>query len=147
METTTHAMTLGRLRGIAVVALAALAASSCGGEEAQPRGDRPPTAVIVNAAILDGRVAVSPRSFGAGPIRLVVTNQTRASQELRLQDAKTGSALRQRTGPINPADTASLKADLPEGRYILAAGRDGDAETVLDVGPPRPNSDDELFQP
>jgi hypothetical protein len=148
METLMHAMTSFRSRLSAGALAVGLVLSSCGSEEPRKRGDRPPTPIVVNAAILDERLAVSPAEFGAGPIRLVVTNQTRASKELRLETAGPESGLRQRTGPINPSDTASLQADLPEGSYTMTVG-EGDDETsaTLAVGPERPNSDNDLLQP
>ncbi|UUY01892.1 hypothetical protein LRS13_14285 [Svornostia abyssi] len=148
METATLAMAPTRPRLIAGVLALGLFAASCGSEEPEERGDRPPTPIVVNAAILDEQLAVSPTKFGAGPIRLVVTNQTRGSKELRLETAGQDAGLRQRTGPINPSDTASLQADLPEGEYTVTVG-DGQRATsaTLAVGPERPNSNNDLLQP
>lgn len=148
MEIATHAMTPSRLRLAAGVLAVGLFASSCGGEEQQPRGNRPPTPIVVSAAILDKQIAVSPKAFGAGPVRLVVTNQTGTSKELKLETAGSGAGLRQRTGPINPSDTAALQADLPEGRYTVTVGEGDTARsTTLAVGPERPNSNNDLLQP
>lgn len=148
METATPATTPSRPRLVAGALVVGLLLSACGSDEPGERGNRPPTPIIVNAAILDGQLAVSPRRFGAGPIRLVVTNQTRGTKELRLETAGQETGLRQRTGPINPSDTASLQADLPEGEYTVTAGDGGDRTTAtLAVGPERPNSDDDLLQP
>lgn len=150
MEIAPHAMTGSRSRLVAGALVIGIFATSCGAEESEERGDRPPTPIVVNAAILDEQLAVSPKKFGAGPIRLVVTNQTRGSKELRLETAGPETGLRQRTGPINPSDTASLQADLPEGEYTVTVG-EGDGEggpsATLAVGPERPNSNDDLLQP
>lgn len=148
METFSAAIRPSRPRLVAGALVIGLIAAGCGSEEPEERGNRPPTPVIVNAAILDQQLAVSPRRFGAGPIRLVVTNQTGGTKELRLETAGQETGLRQRTGPINPSDTASLQADLPEGEYTITAGEGDDrATTTLAVGPERPNSDDDLLQP
>ena len=148
METATPATTPTRPRLAAGALAAALLLSSCGSEEPEQRGNRPPTPIVVNAAILDGTLAISPKSFGAGPIRLVVTNQTGNTKELRLETAGRDSGLRQRTGPINPSDTASLQANLPEGEYTVTAGEGSRATSeTLAVGPERPNSDNDLLQP
>lgn len=148
MEIATHAMTPSRLRLAAGALVVGLLVSSCGSEESEERGNRPPTPIVVNAAILDEQLAISPTRFGAGPIRLVVTNQTRGSKELRLETAGQDTGLRQRTGPINPSDTASLQADLPEGEYTITVGEgDAEATATLAVGPERPNSDNDLLQP
>ena len=50
----------------------------CGEDEDHANRDRPAASINVTAAIIDGRINVSPRSVGAGPIRLIVTNQTDA---------------------------------------------------------------------
>lgn len=148
METATPAMTPTRPRLAAGVVTAALLLSACGSDEPEERGNRPPTPIVVNAAILDDTLAISPKRFGAGPIRLVVTNQTGNTKELRLETAGQDSGLRQRTGPINPSDTASLQADLPEGEYTVTAGEGSRATSeTLAVGPERPNSDNDLLQP
>lgn len=148
METATHAMTPSRPRLAAGVLVIGLLVASCGSDEPAERGNRPPTPIVVNAAILDEQLAVSPKRFGAGPIRLVVTNQTRGAKELRLETAGAETGLRQRTGPINPSDTASLQADLPEGEYTVTVGEGEDEATeTLAVGPERPNSDSDLLQP
>lgn len=148
METVSAAITPSRPRLVAGALLAGLIAAGCGSDENEERGNRPPTPIVVNAAILDQQLAVSPRRFGAGPIRLVVTNQTRGTKELRLETAGQETGLRQRTGPINPSDTASLQANLPEGEYTITAGEGDDrTTTTLAVGPERPNSDNDLLQP
>lgn len=141
-------MTSSRPRLVAGALAVGLLLVSCGSEEPQERGNRPPTPIVVNAAILDQQLAISPKRFGAGPIRLVVTNQTGTSKELKLETAGPQTGLRQRTGPINPSDTAALQADLPEGEYTVTVG-DGDdaARATLAVGPERPNSNNDLLQP
>ena len=59
------------------VALAGLLGlPACGEGEDHVNRERPAASINVTAAIIDGRVIVSPRRFGAGPIRLLVTNQT-----------------------------------------------------------------------
>jgi hypothetical protein len=148
METPTNAMTRSRSLIAASALVVGLLLGACGSDDPEERGNRPPTPIVVNAAILDGKLTVAPAQFGAGPIRLVVTNQTQASKELVLETAGADAGLRQRTGPINPSDTASLKADLTEGAYTVTAGDGGDkTSATLDVGPERPNSDSDLFQP
>jgi hypothetical protein len=148
METATAAITSFRLRLLAGTLILGLLVGACGSEDPEERGNRPPTPIVVNAAILDEQLAVSPRRFGAGPIRLVVTNQTGGTKELRLETAGQAAGLRQRTGPINPSDTAVLQADLPEGEYTVTAGEGDDrTTTTLAVGPQRPNSDNDLLQP
>ncbi len=134
----------------AVVGLA-LFVASCGGEESDYANEpRPPSPIVVSASINADRVSVSPRSFGAGPVTLIVTNQTERAQELTLETDEIGGdapGIEQNSGPINPGDTASLKADLKQGTYRIGVdGRSIDAAS-LQVGDERESAQNDLLQP
>jgi hypothetical protein len=131
----------------AVVIAGALAASAagCGGSDYKNK-PRPPVPIVLTASISPERVSVSPTKFGGGPVTLIVTNQTQASQQLTLE-SDGGSAVNQQTGPINPHDTATLKADLTEGTYSVHVAGRGIRPQQLDVGPERPSAQNELLQP
>ena len=125
-----------------------LLASGCGAEDDYANERRPPTPIVVAGAITDGRLSVSPRQIGAGPITLILTNQTERAQEVTLETNEIGGengGIRQSSGPINPGDTATLKADLTSGTYRVAV--EGGAAAALRVGAPRPSAQDELLQP
>jgi hypothetical protein len=134
--------------GLGAVAIGLLLAG-CGSETDYKNRPRPPSPITITASINDGRVEVSPAKFGAGPITLVVTNQTQASRDLVIEtDTGSGQAgIRQQTGPINPLGTASLKADLRQGRYTVRvkSGEIDPAELV--VGEQRASAQNELLQP
>ena len=139
-----------RSNRIAAVALCACAITAgCGGDSDDYENKaRPPAPILVSASINDGRISVSPRRFGAGPITLIVTNQTDSAKEITLEtDEIAGDqpGISQDTGPINPGDTASLKADLREGTYRLNI--DGGGGAAINVGEPRPSAQNELLQP
>ena len=131
----------------------ALLVAGCGTQSDYKNNPRPPSPITITAAISGGRVEVSPRHFGAGPITLVVTNQTGRLRDLVLESAsqpgsgKTGLPA-QHTGPINPQGTASLKADLQQGRYTVSV-RAGHAirPARLVVGRKRPSAQNQLLQP
>jgi hypothetical protein len=111
---------------------------------------RPPSPIVVTASISQNRVSVSPQHFGAGPITLVVTNQTDASQDVRLETDELGGTapgIKQATGPINPRDTASLKADVRQGTYKVSVSGDGIRAARIAVGPKRKSAQNELLQP
>ena len=138
-------------RTAAVALCAAALIAGCGGDdddyENRPRSPAP---IVVSASINGERVSVSPRRFGAGPVTLIVTNQTQSAQELTLETDEIGGSgpgIRQETGPINPGDTASLKADLRQGSYRVAVGGSGIEGAALSVGEPRPSAQNELLQP
>ncbi len=123
---------------------AVVLASGCGDDDDYANELRPPTPIVISAAISDKRVSVSPRMFGAGPVTLVVTNQTERAQEVRLE---TDESIEQRSGPISPGDTASLKADLRRGTYSVGVEGGRIAAAALKVGAQRPSSQDQLLQP
>jgi hypothetical protein len=129
------------LAGAAVLGLA-----GCGDEDRANR-ERPPATINVTAAIADGRIHVSPRAFGAGPVRVLVSNQTASEQELTFETAGDASGVRRTSAPITPDGTATLEVDATEGDYEFRTG-DGDVEPVaVKVGAPRPSAQNELLQP
>lgn len=141
---------MSRLVAASAVAVAMVASGCAGDEDDYANEPRPPAPIVVSASIGQDRISVSPRSFGAGPITLIVANQTRRAQELTLETDEIGGdepGIRQTSGPINPGDTASLKADLRTGTYRIGVGGDRIRAATLRVGEPRPSAQDELLQP
>ena len=136
---------------IAVTAIPfSLLAASCSEEDDYANRARPPSPIVISAAISPERVSVSPRQFGAGPITLIVTNQTESAQEITLETDEIGGdapGIEQRSGPINPGDTASLKADLAEGTYSVGVDGSGIGAASLKVGAQRESAQDDLLQP
>jgi hypothetical protein len=135
-----------RMRWALVVAAAA-GIAGCGDDEDHANRERPPATINVTAAIADGRVLVSPRSFSAGPIRLIVSNQTTSAQAVTLETGGTAAGVTQTSAPITPAGTGTLELDLPEGDYEVSTddGRIRPAEVT--VGAPRPSAQQALLQP
>jgi hypothetical protein len=142
---------LSRARAIAAaVTLSAAFAAACGDEDDYANEPRPPAPIVVSAAVTDSAVSVSPREFGAGPVNLIATNQTEKAQEITLETDEIGGTepgIQQRTGPINPGDTATLKADLRPGTYRIAVDGDEIKAAALEVGDARPSAQNELLQP
>jgi hypothetical protein len=133
---------------LAVAAVVVLV--GCGGSSDYKNDPRPPAPIVLTASIDDQRVSVSPRSFGAGPISLVVTNQTSTAQRVTLESADkagSGPGLKQETAPISPRDTATLKADVKPGRYTVHVGGDGISAARLQVGAQRASAQNDLLQP
>jgi hypothetical protein len=131
--------------------MGALAIAGCGGDDqTYSNKPRPPAPIVLTASISNEGVAVSPERFGAGPIRVVVTNQTGAAQRLTLEsDDKIGQGpgVREETSPINPRDTARLAADVQPGRYLLHVDGSGIRAARLVVGARRASAQNELLQP
>jgi hypothetical protein len=131
----------------ALVVAAAVGVAGCGDEEDHANRDRPAAAINVTAAIADGRIHVSPRSFGAGPIRLIVSNQTTSAQAVTLETGGDESGVTQTTEAITPAGTATLQVDVPEGDYEIRTDDRKVRPTAVKVGSARPSSQNELLLP
>jgi hypothetical protein len=119
----------------------------------QPQGlrERPPAADAdhVTAAITPDRITVSPKDFGAGPVTIIIANQTEQPQTVTVETETLaeGPGIKQSTSPINPDGTATLKLDLKEGDYTVTVDGDGIEGADVAVGKPRPSSQDQLLQP
>jgi hypothetical protein len=111
--------------------------------------NRPPVPVVVSASIDDSTVTVSPRRLGAGPITLVITNQSKASQQVTLeQDARGAPAdATVQTGPINPRETAQIQASVEQGAYALHVGGTKVRAAHLVVGRERASAQHDLMTP
>jgi hypothetical protein len=135
-------------RAAAAGIAAALALAACGSTTERRNEPRPPTRIVITGSISTDRVSVSPRRFGAGPVSLIVANLTDTSQQVTLETAgRDHPGLRQQTAPINPRDTAELRADLGTGRYTVKVSGGGIAAATLRVGRPRPSAQNDLLQP
>jgi hypothetical protein len=125
----------------------ALGAGGCGGAGGDYKNEpRPPSPIVVTAAVSKDQVSVSPRKLGAGPISLIVSNQTGASQQVTIESAG-APGVRQETAPINPRDTATLTADVAPGTYRVHVAGDGIRAATFRVGRERPSAQNDLLQP
>ena len=139
-----------RATGSALALAAVTVAGACGEDEERANRERPAATINVTAAIIDGHIRVSPRRFGAGPIRLLITNRTTLARAVTFEtdeiDGLSGG-LTQSTSPINPAGTAMLEVDVRQGRYELSASGRGIRPAAVRVGAARPSAQQELLQP
>jgi hypothetical protein len=119
----------------------------CGSSNDYKNEPRPPSPIVVTASINHNQVAVSPRRFGAGPITLIVTNQTGASQQLTVEINNGQAGFKGRTGPINPHDTGQLNANLGTGTYSVHVDGNSVRPARLTVGRSRPSAQNDLLQP
>jgi hypothetical protein len=133
----------GALAAAAVLALAGTGAG-CGGDDEARSQERPPVPVNVSVAVNDNDITASPAKFGAGPITLLISNQSGGSQTLTID----GPRLRRSMGPINPQDTATVRLRVGPGEYTISAAESaGLREERLQVGPPRPSAQNDLLLP
>ena len=142
----------GRWLGIAAGALAlAGTATGCGGDSGTFANEpRPAAPITVTAAIDHSRVRVSPERFGAGPVTVIVSNQSGSPQDITFETDEVGgtqAGIRKSAGPVADHDTATLQVDPREGTYRLAVKSRAIAPAAITVGGPRKSSQDELLQP
>jgi hypothetical protein len=129
------------------LALAAVTVAGCGSGTDYKNEPRPPAPIVVTASISKHAVSVSPTKFGAGPVTLIVTNQTGASQQLTVEINNGQAGFKGRTGPINPRDTGQLKGDLGQGTYSVHVDGGSIRSAHLVVGKERASAQNDLLQP
>src|SRR3954468_14999578 len=95
----------------AILATMAVGVAGCGGGSDFKNEPRPPAPVQLTGVIRDDKVTVSPNRVGAGPIIIIVSNQTQNAHTLTLDGGETKDTV----GPINPLDTAKIQQTLKEG--------------------------------
>jgi hypothetical protein len=141
-------MRIAPVTGCALALSGILAAAGCGGDGDRVDRDKPAASINVTAAIAGGRIHVSPRTFGAGPIRLIVSNQTATAQAVTLETDGSGSpGITQTTAPISPAGTGTIEVSVERGRYALKTADRSIRAAAVSVGAARPSAQDELLQP
>lgn len=141
---------------LVALSLGAFALSGCGNDSNYENRLRPPTPINITAAISGSSVSLSPTTLGAGPIVIIVNNQSDASQVATLevndlqssQSSNKSAGLRQSTGPINPQDTAQIKVVVkPDTTYTLKTDDDGIEPAQLKVGDERPSAQNDVLTP
>jgi hypothetical protein len=132
----------------ALAVIAAASASACGSDDTSyTNAPRPPSPINVTAAITNQRIEVSPRRFGAGPIVLIISNQSSDAQAVTFETHGEEAGIRQTTSAINPAGTAQLQIDIDQGTYQLSVDDHTIRPASVRVGRPRPSAQNELLQP
>jgi hypothetical protein len=134
------------LRAFVLLALVALACvgAGCGSDDEARSEQRPPVPINISVNVDEQGITASPARFGAGPITLLVANQSGAAQTLTID----GPRLRRSAGPINPKDTATVRLRVEPGEHTVSAEESaGLREARLVVGPERPSGQNDLLLP
>jgi hypothetical protein len=134
---------------LAAALAGAVVVAGCGnGGHRYENKPRPASKILISGSINTRNIAISPYRFGAGPIDLLVTNQTGAPQRVTLESLDQDKpGLEQQTAPINPRDTARLSVDVTPGTYRVAVEGDGIRAARLVVGSARRSAQNDLLQP
>ena len=138
----------GRILAFALLATAASTAAGCGGSSQFKNEPRAPAPVQLTGVIRDDKLTVSPDRVGAGPIIIIISNQTQQAHTVTLD----GVATKDTVGPVNPLDTAKIQQTLKQGRYTVKAGSTRAraheiAPATLSVGPQRRDSSNQVLLP
>jgi hypothetical protein len=141
-------LTRGPVTGAALLAMAAMTAAGCGGGGKFQNKPRPPAPVQLTGVITEKGVTVSPNRVGAGPVILLISNQTQQAHTITLD----GGSTRDTVGPINPLDTAKVQQTLQQGDYQVKAGSSKALAKqlkpgTLTVGPERKSSSNQVDLP
>jgi hypothetical protein len=142
---------IASMTAVLVAGLAAGGAAGCGsGGSTFANEPRPPAAITVTAAIDTDRVRVSPKTFGAGPITVIVSNQSGAAQTVTFETDEIGGTqggIRKTAGPVPDQSTTSFNLNPRQGTYRLGVRDRSIQPAAVEVGRPRPSGQDQLLQP
>jgi hypothetical protein len=139
---------VGALSAMALV----LAAAGCGSSNVTyENADRPPVPLSISIEVTASHVAVSPARIGAGPVALLIANESGRSREVTLTAARgSGRSCVEAdasSGPINPQGAARMQLPLVEGTCVVGVA-DGSLQAArLTVGPERESAQQDLLQP
>jgi hypothetical protein len=136
--------------GLTAAATAALLATACGDTEPRQNLPRPPAPITLTAAVRNDKILVSPAVTGAGPIVLLVSNQTGKPQRITFETDELGGRIGGNTVStpvIAPRGTGRLSINARTGNYAVHTRDRTIRAARVKVGPPRPSSQNDLLLP
>lgn len=141
---------LGALSAMVLIALACAGCGSSGGGS-YDNASRPPAPISISIAITGERVDVAPARVGAGPVVLLISNQSSRSRDVTLTapDGSDSSCVESdaSSGPINPQGVARIQLPIVEGTCEVGVADGTLAPVRLTVGPERESAQQDLLQP
>jgi hypothetical protein len=138
------------VRRLLPLVLATTATTACGAADERVNDLRPPTPVTMTAAIHADGIRVTPTRVGAGPVVLIVSNQSGAAQTVTFEtdELAGGTGATTATSPrIAPRATGRLTLEARPGTYAVRTDDDAVAPTRIRIGPPRPSPQDRVLLP
>jgi hypothetical protein len=140
-----------RLLAAALVLAGTAGVAACGSSGPRRNVSRPPIPVTLTGAIHPRRVQISPARVGAGPITLVISNQTRRIQTVTMEtDDPAGSNTvghTASTSAIRPQATGRLSINVRRGDYMVHVRDRTIAVAHVTVGKRRESSQNDLLLP
>jgi len=125
-------------------------AAGCGSGADYANADRPPAPISISIALTGDRVAISPDRVGAGPVLLLIANESGRSRDVTLTGADGGRscvAEDASSGPINAEGAARMSLPLVEGTCEVGVGDGSLKPARLVLGPERESAQQDLLQP
>ena len=138
------------MRLVAVLIVLVASVAGCGGDDERVNEPRPPAPINVTAAIDDEKVLITPKRFGAGPVVVVVSNQSSRPQEVTFETNELAGGtggLQVKSRTINPSSTGTVQVTPRPGTYRIRVGSAAIKPAEVKVGPDRKSAQDELLQP
>jgi hypothetical protein len=139
---------LGALSAMVLIVAAAGCGSSSDGYD---NASRPPAPISVSIAIIGEHIGIAPARVGAGPVVLLIANQSNRSRDVTLSapDGSDNSCVDSdaSSGPINPQGVARIQLPLVEGTCEVGVTDGTLAPARLTVGPERASAQQDLLQP
>jgi hypothetical protein len=131
------------------VAVAAGVLAGCGAGKDFADKPRPAAPLYLTGVITSSGVTVSPNRVGAGPVVILVSNQTQAAHTLILDGSSIAPV---QSGYVGPADTARIQTTLQPGSYTVKAGSLKAVKKQLQpahlvIGKQRPDSNNQVGLP
>ena len=123
-------MNCGRTRAVSMLFAGSVLVAGCGGGDHFKNEARPPVPVQLTGVVNDREVQISPSKVGAGPVIIVVSNQTNGAHTLTLE----GNGTTDTVGPVNPMGTGKLQQSLKPGTYTLKAGSQQATDQAIEPG-------------
>jgi hypothetical protein len=130
--------------------LATPALVGCGGGSDFKDKPRPPVPIELSGVITDKAVSVEPSRLGAGPVTILISNQSKQSHTVTLEGGPHNTS--EQVGPINPLDTGRIQETLEPGTYTVKAGSEHAATheirpATLEIRGHRPSSSGTVLLP
>jgi hypothetical protein len=130
--------------------LAILAVAGCGGGSQFKDRARPAVTIQLSGVVTDKAVSIEPNHLGAGPVTILISNQSTRSHTVTLEGGPHNTV--EQVGPINPLDTGLIQQTLDPGSYTVKAGSDSASSSeikpaTIEIGRARKSSSDTVLLP